>query len=93
MGRRRGIERQGRGRRGRRGRRKERGRRGCDVCVGGREEGRGVPGDEGGGDWRRCYTAAACWPGGGGSTAAALRLDERGELEEERWRGLRGEID
>ncbi|KAJ8648914.1 hypothetical protein MRB53_001937 [Persea americana] len=56
MGRRRGIERQGRGRRGRKGRRRERGRRGCDVCAGGKEKGRGVLGDEGGGDWRRCCT-------------------------------------
>ncbi|KAJ8621192.1 hypothetical protein MRB53_029721 [Persea americana] len=82
MGRRR-IERQGRGWRGRRERRRG-GRRGCDVCAGGREEGRGVPGDEGGGNGvallhvgRGCCVRLA-------EVGALLSVDERGELEEGR---------
>ncbi|XXG57056.1 hypothetical protein AAC387_Pa03g4305 [Persea americana] len=61
---RRRIERQGRGQRGRRGRRKG-GGRGCEMCAGGREDGKGVLGNEGG-DNTMCRGRAAtvlrmCW--------------------------------
>ncbi|KAJ8638421.1 hypothetical protein MRB53_012688 [Persea americana] len=87
---RRRIERQGRGRRGRRGRRKG-GRRGCEMCAGGREDGRGVLGKReettlcAGGEQRRYCAwvgAAACvwrrWE------QANVSVGVRGEMEEGR---------
>ncbi|XXG79478.1 hypothetical protein AAC387_Pa09g0534 [Persea americana] len=88
-GRRRRIKRQGRGRRGRRGRRREGGRRGCEMCAGGREVGRGVPGDEGGGD-AVCRGRAVTVLRMGGICCVRLAEVGAGECAHGRERGDRG---
>ena len=86
-GRKRRIERQGREWRGRRGRRREGGRRGRDVCAGGKEVERGVPGNEGGGDSAARGLGLLRASGGGGSkrmcawTGGGMREIWRGEME------------